>query len=174
MAKCIAILALVIICSLPAAGQDTIAWRSAYKLKWTDFKGRPDSASENVAITVANIGYSLSYNKTTYTVKVKCVFEKSKSWTATSDSAVLVHEQGHFDISEIYARKLRKAFREYKFNANTIQADFKEIFTRIRSERKLHNELYDIETNASRNREQQLVWNRKIAEELKALKQYAE
>ncbi|HYF31736.1 MAG TPA: hypothetical protein VD993_11515 [Chitinophagaceae bacterium] len=154
--------------------QDTIAWKPNYKLKWADFKGQADSSSENVAITVANIGYSLSYNSSTYFINVKCVFEKRKSWTKTADSAVLSHEQGHFDISEIYARKLRKAFKEYVFNPKTIEADFKMIFNRIRDERRRYNELYDIETNSSRNRTMQVIWENKIAEELKALKAYAQ
>ncbi len=154
--------------------QDSIPWKSGYKLKWLDFRGVPERGSDRVAITVSNIGYSLTYNSTSFTVRVKCVFEKRKSWTTTLDSSVLVHEQGHFDISEIFARKLRKAFREYKFNAKTVQPDLKEIFTRINSERRLYNELYDIETNSSQNHTMQVRWNKKIADELNALKTYAE
>jgi hypothetical protein len=154
--------------------QDSIPWKSSYKLKWQDFRGVPDRGSDRVAITVSNIGYSLTYNSTSFTVRVKCVFEKRKSWTTTIDSSVLVHEQGHFDISEIFARKLRKAFREYKFNAKTVQSDLKEIFTRINSERRLYNELYDIETNSSQNHTMQVQWNKKIADELNTLKAYAE
>lgn len=154
--------------------QDSIAWKPDYKLKWEDFRGVPDRTSDRIAITVSNIGYSLGYNKTSYSVKVKCVFVKRKSWTTTADSAVLVHEQGHFDISEIYARKLRKAFKEYKFNPQTVQADLKAIFTRLNSDRRLYNELYDIETDASRNPTMQKQWNKKLADELNALKAFAE
>ncbi|HEX6192275.1 MAG TPA: DUF922 domain-containing protein [Chitinophagaceae bacterium] len=154
--------------------QDSIPWKSSYKLKWQDFRGVPDRGSDRVAITVSNIGYSLSYNSTSFTVRIKCVFDKRKSWTTTLDSLVLIHEQGHFDISEIFARKLRKAFKEYKFNGKTVQADLKEIFTRINSERRLYNEVYDIETNSSQNQTMQHQWNKKIADELLALKAYAE
>jgi hypothetical protein len=157
-----------------ASAQDSIPWKSGYKLKWQDFRGVPGRGSDRVAITVSNIGYSLGYNSKSFTVKVKCVFEKRKSWTTTLDSLVLIHEQGHFDISEIFARKLRKAFKEYKFNAKTVQADLKEIFTRINSERRLYNELYDIETNSSQNNTMQLKWNKKIADELNELKAYTE
>ena len=160
--------------SQSGSGQDSIPWKPNYKLKWQDFRGVPEHGSDRVAITVSNIGYSLSYNSTSYTVKVKCVFEKKKSWTTTSDSAVLVHEQGHFDISEIFARKLRKAFKEIKFNSKTVQADLKDIFSRINSERRLYNEHYDIETNSSLNTTMQIRWNKKIADELNALKAYAE
>lgn len=155
-------------------GQDSIPWKAGYKLKWLDFKGVPDKASDRVAITVSNIGYSLSYNKSSFTVKVKCIFEKKKSWTTTQDSVVLVHEQGHFDISEIFARKLRKAFKEYKFDPKTVQADLKEIFTQLNSERRRYNEQYDIETNSSTNTTMQVQWNRKLADELNALKAYVE
>ena len=160
--------------SATGLGQDSIPWRPNYKLKWQDFRGVPDKASDRVAITVSNIGYSLSYNSTSFTVKVKCHFEKKKSWTTTLDSFVLVHEQGHFDISELFARKLRKAFKEYTFNAKTVQADLKEIFTRLNSERRRYNEQYDIETNSSLNTTMQVQWNKKIADELNTLKAYLE
>ena len=129
---------------------------------------------DRIAITVSNIDYSLGYNKTSFSVKVKCVFVKRKSWTTTADSAVLVHEQGHFDISEMYARKLRKVFKEYKFNPQTVQADLKAILSKLNSDRRLYNELYDIETDASRNPTMQAQWNKRLADELNALKAYAE
>ena len=168
-------LCLVVIFSYSAGfAQDSIPWKSGYKLKWQDFRGVPDRGSDRVAITVSNIGYSLTYNSTSFTVRVKCVFEKRKSWTTTLDSLILIHEQGHFDISEIFARKLRKAFKEYKFNATTVQADLREIFTRINSERRLYNQLYDVETSSSQNQTMQQQWNKKIADELLSLKAYAE
>lgn len=172
--KLLAVSLCILAGSHAARGQDSIPWKANYKLKWEDFRGVPDRTSDRIAITVSNIGYTLTYNSYSFKVQVKCVFEKRKSWTTTLDSTVLVHEQGHFDISEIFARKLRKAFKEYKFNPKTVQSDMKEIFTRINSERRRYNELYDIETNASTNTTMQIYWNNKIAEELKALKAYAE
>ena len=33
------------------------------------------------------------------------------------------HEQGHFDITELFARKLAKELREYKFDPRKYQDD---------------------------------------------------
>jgi predicted secreted Zn-dependent protease len=49
--------------------------------------------------------------------------DKSRSWIKSkTDSASLRHEQGHFDITEIYARKLRKDITHARslFEAKTI------------------------------------------------------
>lgn len=152
--------------------QDTIQWRIDDKLKWEDFQGNPDTTSEYKAITAAEVKYILSYTVSSFTVKVTCAFDKRKSWTSSSDSVGLAHEQGHFDIAEIFARKLRKAFKEYIFNPNTIEAEFKKIFSSIKAERKAFNDLYDKETNFSRNKTKQGYWNKKILTEVKKLEVY--
>src|SRR5690606_11162451 len=154
--------------------QDTIHWSPSHKLKWEDFKGKPDTTSEYRAITVADIECILSYNVYSFSVKVSCTVDRRKSWTNSNDSLGLAHEQGHFDIAEIFARKLRKAFKEYIFNPKTIEADYNRIFTRIKADRKAFNALYDKETNFSRNRQKQLYWSNRIRAELKKLEAYRE
>lgn len=161
------------ICSKSIA-QDTIHWRAEHKLKWEDFRGKPDTSSEYKAITVADVKYILTYNNSEFNVKVTCAFEKRKSWTRSSDSIGLAHEQGHFDIAELFARKLRKAFKNYVFNPTTIESDFNKIFIKIKSERRAYNDMYDKETNFSRSKVKQLYWNRKIMAELKKLDIYVE
>lgn len=160
------------IISHSAFSQDTIHWRSDYRLKWDDFQGIPDSSSLFKAVTVANISSVLSYNNSTFNVKISCTFEKSKSWTLSSGQILLLHEQGHFDIAELFARKLRKVFKKYTFNAKTIEKDYNNIFTKIKMERAKMDSLYDKETNLSRNKSKQLYWNNKIKAELKKLETY--
>ena len=162
-----------IIISANSIAQDTIHWQSNYKLMWSDFTGQPDMTSEYKAITAADIKFILSYNNSSFDVKVDCIFDKKKSWTSRIDSIGLVHEQGHFDIAELFARKLRKAFREYVFNPKTIESDFNKIFDSIKKERKAFNNLYDKETNFSRNKIKQIYWNKKIATELKKLEVFS-
>jgi predicted secreted Zn-dependent protease len=84
-----------------------------------------------------------------------------------------MHEQGHFDIAELFARKLRKAFVGYKFNAQTVGKDIDHLFILNRQERTQMDMLYDKETDFSRNRKQQLLWNKKIKAELGTLQKYA-
>lgn len=157
-----------------ASAQDTIYWQPNYKLKWDDFQGIPDSSSKVGAISRPGVKYHLSANEDSFTVKVICFFIKSKSWSKFKESdTLLMHEQGHFDIAELFARKLRKAFAEYKFNTQTVGKDIDKLFILNRQERTEMDILYDKETDFSRNRKQQLIWNKKIKVQLDNLKKYA-
>ena len=84
-----------------------------------------------------------------------------------------MHEQGHFNIAELFARKLRKAFAEYNFNAHTVGKDIDKLFILNKQERNEMDALYDKETNRSQNGQQQVLWNKKIKSELDNFKQFA-
>jgi hypothetical protein len=103
---------------------DTIQWSTSYKLKWEDFQGKSDSSSKYGAISRPGIKYHLSANADSFNVKVLCFFIKSKSWSKYKNSyPLLMHEQLHFDIAELFARKLRKTYAAYKFNYETVGKD---------------------------------------------------
>jgi hypothetical protein len=155
-----------------ASAQDTIYWQPTYKLKWEDFRGKADSNSQFGATSYPGIKYTLSANEDSFSARVICFFIKSKSWVRVISDTGLIHEQGHFDIAELFARKLRKAFAEYKFNAQSIGKDINTLFILNKQERTKMDILYDRETDFSRNRKQQLLWNKKIKAELDDLKKY--
>lgn len=161
------------IACISSSAQDTIYWSPRYKLKWEDFKGKPDSNSQFGAISYPGIKYSLSANEDTFKVKVDCFFIKSKSWVRVLSTTGLLHEQGHFDIAELFARKLRKTISEYKFNYPTVGKDINKLFVLNKQERSKMDTLYDKETDFSRNRSQQTPWNKKIKLELDKLRKYA-
>lgn len=156
-----------------AQSQDTIHWSPCYKLKWEDFKGKADSSSKYGAISFCTIKYSVSHNSNSYFYKVSCFFNKKISWVRIHSDIGLIHEQGHFNIAELYARKLRKAFKEYKFNSTTIMEDFKLLFNNNNKERAKYDALYDMETDFSRNQKAQSYWNKKVSSELESLKEFA-
>ena len=74
----------------------------------------------------------------------------------------------HFDIAEYYARKLATAFANYTFNSDAIRQDFNIIYTAIVTEYDVVDNTYDIETQHSKNKKQQEVWNKRIAAQLLA------
>ena len=154
--------------------EDTISWKRDYRLKWSDFQGTPDSSSKYAAITKVTVRYSLKYTDTSYSYTVECFFNKKLSWILdTSDLRVLEHENGHFDIAEIFARKLRKRFKEYKFKPQTISSDFKKIYTDLKNEDRALDSLYDKETGNYKKFANQRRWNSIIANELKKLHVYS-
>ncbi|NNE76815.1 MAG: DUF922 domain-containing protein, partial [Pricia sp.] len=95
-------------------------------------------------------------------------FFPNKSWYQPElcDAVILSHEQLHFDISELYARKMRKRLAESQFTQN-IKAEVKAIYKDVLRELNNFQNKYDRETDFSRNLNQQLIWNKMIANALK-------
>ena len=75
---------------------------------------------------------------------------------------ILAHEQGHFDITEIFARRLNEALQNYQFNKRTFKKDIGQIYQAIVSEKEEYQRTYDAETDHSRNRKVQYDWLEKI------------
>jgi Bacterial protein of unknown function (DUF922) len=153
--------------------QDSIHWSPFYKLKWEDFKAKPDSSSTHGAISVCSITYECTYINDTPYCKVYCFFKELRSWSKYKDlGSLLNHEQGHFDIAELFARKLRKSFSDYKINYNTVRSDIRSIFKKVISDRTAYDKLYDSETDFSRKNQIQIHWNKKIRMEIEKLDRY--
>lgn len=156
-----------------ANSQDTIYWTASNKLNWNNFKSKPDSLSEHGAVSNIHIKYSYTYSGQQLSFKNYCFFYTKKSWSKIFTSDALAHEQGHFDIGEIFARKFRKNITLYKLNATTIKEDIKKIAAQINMEKAAMDNLYDTETDFHRNDINQTKWNKKIGTELFILNKYA-
>lgn len=86
---------------------------------------------------------------------------------------LLQHEQGHFDINEIFTRKLKQAFKEYKLREATVTEDLRNIFNDVWQQKIAYDQLYDQQTDHSKNKPMQELWNKKIADELNRLSAFA-
>ena len=100
-----------------------IKWNEDRKLTWDDFKAAPLKMGSTAAMTTTHLGFSYSVANGKITYKIDCQFEKNKSWGLVKNDWILKHEQGHFDIAEIFARKLNKSLT----NTNLIKLHFKKI-----------------------------------------------
>ena len=158
---------------------DELKWKADLKLKWTDFKALPDKSSPHAATTFSKLNYSYTSDENgKQTIKVNCCFIKSKSWKKKEvvNAYILTHEQLHFDITELYARKTRQAMAKYlKENANSENAiaEIKQIFSTLFAEKVNFDTQYDLETNHSRNKEKQEEWQIKVKDMMKELAEYA-
>ncbi len=154
-----------------------MSWNDSYKLAWTDFKDQPDKNAHAVAITASGItfGYTLKQadkQVISFTTSVVAHFYPEKSWRKTeADAHVLEHEQLHFDITELYARKFRQRISKLKLS-NTIGEQLKKIHNTINKELAVFQDVYDTETDFSRNPEHQARWKAEIANQLAALSKY--
>jgi len=159
--------------------QEKQEW-SKEKLTWEDFKGKPDSTSSYQAN--ANSGFSYSWgfgikNGTpNFTYEVQSWFYPEDSWVKpnSKNSSLLAHEQLHFDISELHARKMRKFLISFHpQNIQEAKLQLKRAHTEIERERiKLQN-LYDTETDHGNLDNKQLEWQNKVSKELSKLEEYS-
>lgn len=151
---------------------ETILWNANKRLSWSDFKEKKPLNARAAAITASGITYQFSTSGTSDNIEIdfeiSTHFYPNKSWYQPElcDDVILGHEQLHFDISELYARKMRKRLANTKLTKN-VKAEVKSIYREILKELDDFQNAYDDETNFSRNLEQQLIWNEKITKALK-------
>src|SRR5690242_11936695 len=108
--------------------EELLNWSDDRKLTWNDYKASPSSESDAAASTTTYlaISYNISRDGFSYTIQSK--FSKSRSWGRHKNDYILSHEQAHFDIAEIFARKLHQKMSEYRFNRKTYQKDLNKIY----------------------------------------------
>ena len=143
------------------AHEELVPW-SPSKLTWADYKAKPDPGSDAAATTTTYLGIEYNIKNTGFTYKISCRFSKDRSWGIHKTDYILSHEQGHFDIAEIYGRKLHKELSEYRFNKKSYQQDLKNIYDKVMREKEDMQDQYDHETNHSINRKKQAEWLEKI------------
>ena len=168
-----AALFLLFVCITVIQGNNLIPWNASRKLSWSDFKGNPDPHSSNAALTSSNINIEYGYDEKGFQYSISCSFDKNRSWVRIKNNEVLAHEQGHFDIAEINARKLNKLIQAYHFNAKTAQNDLNKLYQDAMKQHRLQQTQYDQETDFSRNRPNQEEWLTKIDQQLKETAPFA-
>ncbi|MGC4037212.1 MAG: DUF922 domain-containing protein [Chitinophagaceae bacterium] len=159
-----------------AAQQDNnlIKWSASRKLKWQDYLAAPDSRSSAAATTSTQLGFEYHVRDNDLTYTITCYFAKDKSWGRYKNDYILSHEQGHFDIAEIFARRFFKTMKAYHFNANSYKTDLKNIYSSAMKEKEQFQQQYDNETDYSRNEAKQKEWLKKINSLLEETNEYAE
>ncbi|MCB0373357.1 MAG: DUF922 domain-containing protein [Muricauda sp.] len=155
--------------------EEGILWDKNKRLTWANFRGKVPPAAVPAATTASGISYTYTANLLHHEVKldfeVNAYFYPNESWynpTVCTENT-LAHEQLHFDISELFARKMRNRLRRTSFSDN-VKAEVREIYQDILKELADYQDQYDWETNFSRNFEKQGEWNQKIAKALEEAK----
>ena len=153
--------------------KDIIVWNKQSTLSWNDFRGRPDKTGEHIAmskcgITMEQSSYSLPYGKPVYSFYAYFVPQSSWYYPQKVTQETLAHEQLHFDIAELFARKLRAQFDRVQIAPN----EAKEIFDNTYKAYRQMQELYDSETRNGNLEPEQKKWRSKIGLALKKLSSY--
>lgn len=155
------------------SNNDVIYWSPDYKLTWNDFEGQPRFDYESIsALTSSGIIHYKGCKDGEITFKVQAYFEKDESWVkeeALTDHH-LTHEQIHFDITELAARRLRKSLKERKFKCGE-EAEFETFVSTFIDNWRHEQKSFDFQSQHSLNKVQQKEWFYKIEMELSLLEE---
>ena len=169
MSTCVKIYADIYRVDNPQLYESEIIWSPYRKLTWDDFKGKPkdDEFKDFAAVSNCNIGFRS--NRVTLLKNAKFYVENKfdcyNSWVkpeALGDDNLLKHEQGHFDIAEIFKRKLESKLASEKVSLTKFEAFAHKALDQIQEEFLKEQELYDLETNYGLDKTNQEEWESKI------------
>lgn len=153
--------------------EDYLPWSHDRMLTWDDFLCQPVHNSDAVALASTTLGISYKYTGGRFSYNISCSFSKKKSWGVLKTPYILAHEQAHFDISEVFARKLHEEMRNYRPNFSSVKKDVSAIYSKVIQQEKAFQEMYDKETNHSRRKVKQQEWLERVAQLLEETEAYA-
>ena len=96
-----------------------LTWTQHPVLTWDDFKGQPPKfVTYPSALSDTGFRYQLVCRDGMLDIEASAFFSPSRSWVKPNDKnpELLKHEQGHYDMAEVYALRLRKAVRDAKIS----------------------------------------------------------
>lgn len=163
----------------PRVYETEFTWTPERRLSWDDFRGpvQPYSSDNIAAATFCAIGFetnTVSQNNPTLRVNVFNTFYTRKSWIREEEKnpEILAHEQGHFDLCELYTRKLRERMSNVKVDVASLRATLKGIYAQLQQEYQERQQLYEDETNHGLIYDQQDRWEAMITQELAQMEKW--
>ena len=176
----------------PAAGSaHRLCWQASRPLVWSDFRAKtfpksaPFTTKEMAAVSAVAPFLTPITERGIPSYRVDCVFLRDSSWvnnaaikTAVDRVEALAHEQVHFDIAELAARKLRCRIADGLRAGQAIYGpQVSQDIMRLRAEEDELDEQFDQEViRAGGHKTEAPVrkrWQLRIAQELQALAAYA-
>ncbi len=158
--------------------QDSLkVWSLVSPLTLKDFKHPIDSAQFkgeyiNKASSLLDIKMNVPEFKnadTAFTYDINAVFFRYLSWIY--DSTRLGHERLHFDIGEIYARRMRRWLHVTKLDNesyNMVKMKLNELYY----DHAKYHVLYDKETHGGKLPNMQLMWERNLKKQMDTLQRW--
>jgi ribosomal protein L19E len=153
--------------------ENEVIWDKRRPLTLIDFKGttvdRPFQAATLSIFRYKTWGRPIDGYAT---LTVETYFDCGRSYFKIDDDSIeiLKHEQLHFDISELYARKFVKRIKEEIKSTKELPTIGEKIVKEIVDQLQLRQDKYDSEVYADRKK--QTLWVEKIRAELKELEAF--
>ena len=174
----ITIFCFIIIPNIGFSSVDSIIyWDDNVKLEWNDFKGVPTVTNKHFAISMVGVQIDEIINDDSVIIDISTYFNCKESWVKDDSKEMkllLQHEQGHFDLSEVYARMLRQIISSEQFTRLEYENRIDSIIRNSNRMCDKANAQYDSETDYSKNTKNQIKWNNFISYQLMEYSEYSE
>jgi hypothetical protein len=156
------------------AADSAFAWSSTRRLTWNDFRGQPPGSGEEVAKTAYALFYAWKCRGDAFRFGVIAAFRPRQSWVkaiALRDTVLrrsaLRHEQTHFDLAEVHARRMRRYFGALAGACRKTDSELSRLARQLIVQEKTEQQRYDAETNHGLRSERQAAWSAEVARRLK-------
>lgn len=139
-------------------------WQLDSLLIWDDFASQKNKLQEHSASSNCNIYFYFDIKDDTMLFEVKTYFDREKSWKLkhVNNLELLDHEQIHFTIAELYARKLRKELCEFEIPERSLTDTVKLIYKRNIQAYKKEQENFDLITKNGNDLKAQEIYASKL------------
>lgn len=150
-------------------------------LKWQNYKTSSKPSGYQKAFTYCGITYSVKSDAAGINVEFNAYVDANESWVlkGAATSQLLRHEQGLFDITELYARKMKKSTHQYikqqgaNLNYESLLLAVREIYKELNNELFAEQQQYNVQTVNGGNLQAQIDWENKIKAEMNKLSDFA-
>ena len=168
----------------PPATLGVICWQEGVKLRWKDFEAGSAVAMASLldvrvgacsATEVAVLPCTDAWGKGNFLVE--SFFVKSRSWVrdfaSVFNRVVLAHEQVHFNINELFARKVRRVVAQYyQAGRYLFGPELSREIRRLLDEKTIFNAAFDQEVYRDPSGRALDKWQGLVGHELATLNSY--
>jgi len=155
------------------ANDHAFPWSATRPLTWSDFQGRPPAGGPEGAKTAYSLSSIWKCRGQTFEFRVVAAFRPRQSWVKAAvlkDSlqrrTILAHEQTHFDLAEVQARKMRQVFGDLPGPCRRSDRQLSALAERLGREENAEQRRYDAETHHGLLTAPQAEWTRSTRQRL--------
>ena len=149
-------------------------------LKWSHYALSSKPSGYQKAFTYCGISYAVRSDEKGLTAEFQAYVDLKESWVmkGAQTPQLLIHEQGFFDLTEIYARLMKQATLEYiesegpNLTYEALLQAVRTIYKEKNNQLFIEQQAYNVETRNGNDKEAQAMWSNKIQSRLAALEQY--
>jgi hypothetical protein len=153
------------------ADRQGVPWATDRRLQLTDFRGTPPRDPGQEAARIAyGIFDGARCTGPRFEYHVVAAMLPDQSWiapairaSATETARALAHEQTHFDLTEVHARRIRRHLANLTNPCMRTQDELQASIERFLREEAAEQTRYDQETRNGRDGSRQAAWDRDVA-----------